>query len=103
MVCTLSKVSVGRHNYYTEVVAKDDYYRQGGENPGRYFGRGAELLSVTNLDIGYKDTTFRNLLFGKSPDGTVLRDLSVANRKSPSGVKEGPVLAWDFPRKGNCR
>lgn len=99
-VCTLSKVTVGRHNYYTEVIAKDDYYREGGESRGRFFGKGAAALSLTHTDIEYKDKRLQNLFLGISPEGTVLRNVSLTEReytlKGGEKVKALPNLGWDF-------
>ncbi len=99
-VCSLNKVTLGRHNYYTEVIAKDDYYREGGEAPGRFLGEGARILSLDDLEIGYKDKTLRDLFLGEAPGGQQLRRVSTTEReytlKNGQRVKDLPNLGWDF-------
>lgn len=57
-----SKQEVG---YYSDLG--EDYYVDGGEPPGTWWGTGAEELGLTGK-VG--PTEFRNILEGRSPDGT---------------------------------
>ena len=55
----------GQGNYYLE-LACEDYYLQGGEPPGRWFGKGAARF---NLSGEVQKDIFRNLLQGFDPEG----------------------------------
>jgi conjugative relaxase-like TrwC/TraI family protein len=52
-------------NYYLN-LASEDYYTKGFEPPGLWFGRGAELLSLSGT---LQEEMFRHVLAGMSPDG----------------------------------
>ena len=43
---SIGKMSVGQHAYYDE-LAKEDYYLEGGEPPGKWFGQGASALNLS--------------------------------------------------------
>lgn len=43
---SIGKMSVGQHAYYDE-LAKEDYYLEGGEPPGKWLGQGASALNLT--------------------------------------------------------
>lgn len=51
-------------NYYADLG--EDYYVDGGEPPGRWWGDGAEALGLSGI---VQPMAFRNLLAGKSADG----------------------------------
>lgn len=57
-----SKQEVG---YYADLG--EDYYVDGGEPPGTWWGEGAKELGLLGV---VQAATFRNILEGKSPDGT---------------------------------
>jgi conjugative relaxase-like TrwC/TraI family protein len=102
----MTGVTVGRSNYYTEVIARDDYYKEGGESPGRWYGKASERFALRDAEIGYKDKSLRNLMLGKDPHTQEqLRNVSLTSReyktKDPVTGKEtversDPKLAWDF-------
>jgi conjugative relaxase-like TrwC/TraI family protein len=54
---------------YYEELAKDDYYTQGGEPPGKWIGLGARAL---NLDSHIDTVDYRRIFNGFGPDGTPL-------------------------------
>ncbi len=106
MVCTLNRVGVSKANYYTEVIARDDYYQDGGEAPGRWYGEAAKIFGLENWEIGNKDKSFRNLMIGKDPvSGEQLRNVSLKVREYKETdrltgqtkiTRSEPKLAWDF-------
>ena len=106
MVCTNKDVSIGRANYYTEVIARDDYYKEGGEAPGRWYGAAAEALGVLDHEIGHKDKSLNDLMLGKDPlTGEKLRNVSLRVREQKLNnpitgeektKKIEPKLAWDL-------
>ena len=55
----------GQGNYYLQ-LAREDYYLEGGEPPGRWVGLGAEALS---LDGVVDRESLHNLLSGFDPKG----------------------------------
>jgi len=114
----MTGVGVGRSNYYTESIARDDYYKEGGESPGRWYGRAAERLLLSEVEIGYKDKGLARLMLGKDPvtDGVLrhvslrTREYTVINELTGEAYKtsdengnlidkkrvSSPKLAWDF-------
>ena len=61
---SIGAMGAGQGNYYLD-LAREDYYLEGGEPPGRWLGRGAEVLGLT----GEVDKqALRNLFLGVSPD-----------------------------------
>jgi len=102
----MTGVTVGRSNYYTEVIARDDYYKEGGESPGRWYGKASERFALEDAEIGYKDKSLRNLMLGKDPHTQEqLRNVSLTSReyKTKDSVtgketveRSDPKLAWDF-------
>jgi len=58
---SIGKMSVGQHAYYDE-LAKEDYYLDGGEPPGKWLGQGASALSLSG-EIRSKD--FSDLFAGE--------------------------------------
>ena len=43
--------------YYTQALGRADYYAQGGEGPGVWFGKGAERLGLSG-DCSASDVIF---------------------------------------------
>lgn len=58
----------GQENYYTN-LAREDYYVNGGEPPGRWWGSGAEKLGLTDR---VEKSELKALFRGSSPDGEAL-------------------------------
>lgn len=58
----------GQENYYSN-LAREDYYLHGGEPPGRWWGRGAEGLGLTDR---VEKSELKALFRGSSPDGEAL-------------------------------
>ena len=58
---SIGKMSVGQHAYYDE-LAKEDYYLEGGEPPGKWFGQGASAL---NLSGEVRSKEFSDLFAGE--------------------------------------
>jgi len=56
----------GRGEYYLH-LAREDYYLEGGEPPGEWYGEGAEQLGLSGE---IEQEHFRNLLRGYTPDGS---------------------------------
>jgi len=75
---------VGHADYYLE-LAQQDYYTAQGNDPGAWFGRGADQLG---LHGELRSQSFEHLLWGRSPDGK--RPL-VQNAGNPSRQ-----TAWDL-------
>ena len=55
----------GQGSYYID-LAREDYYLEGGEPPGRWFGKGANALELSG---SVEKEEFRQVLQGYSPDG----------------------------------
>lgn len=70
----------GQGNYYLE-LACEDYYHEGGEPPGKWYGKGAKHL---NLAGEVSKETFRNLLQGFNPTRTkpLVQNAGDKNRQS---------------------
>lgn len=63
---SIGAMSGGQAGYYLN-LAREDYYLQGGEPPGRWVGKGAEALGLVGE---VAPTELYNLFDGLSPDGT---------------------------------
>ena len=61
---TISKVSHAGQamGYYAE---KDDYYREGGSAPARFFGDGAAALGLAGPMVGENAAAFAAILEGR--------------------------------------
>ena len=70
--------------YYLE-LAREDYYTQGGEPPGKWLGEGAKALALNGR---VQDDVLRNLLAGFSPNGK-----SELVQNAGSAKRQG---AWDL-------
>lgn len=64
---SLPMKGVGHAEYYLN-LASEDYYTSSGEEPGCWFGRGAQALS---LGKEVRPDVYKNLLLGKTPDGSL--------------------------------
>ncbi len=84
MLSISAMTGAGQGKYYLN-LAREDYYLGGGEPPGRWLGKGAEILG---LEGKVERESFRHLLLGRSPDGS--RDL-VQN-----AGKENRQSGWDL-------
>lgn len=65
---SIHAMSMASEEYYT-TLAKEDYYLQGGEPPGRWFGSGAKKLGLSGK---VKPKDFKALFRGFSPKGKKL-------------------------------
>ncbi|MEI7578330.1 MAG: MobF family relaxase [Armatimonadota bacterium] len=65
---SVSVMSGGQASYYLS-LAREDYYVAGGEPPGKWYGKGAELLGLTGTVEGRQ---LYNLFDGRSGDGSTL-------------------------------
>ena len=63
---SIHKVSISGADYYVH-LAREDYYLNGGEPPGKWHGAGADDLGVKGEVVRAQ---FENLFQGFSPDGT---------------------------------
>jgi len=64
-IVSIGKLSSGSHNYYLN-LGQEDYYLEGGEPPGTWFGAGAEALGLKG---NVSKEVLSNLFRGYSPDG----------------------------------
>jgi hypothetical protein len=46
---SIGKMTMGQQDYYA-TLAREDYYLEGGEPPGRWLGRGAEAFEPGRRD-----------------------------------------------------
>jgi len=67
-VAMLSLQAIGDAEYYLE-LAREDYFLDGGEPPGQWFGRGAKALGLTGL---VTRAQLKGLIAGFGPDGLPL-------------------------------
>lgn len=63
---SVSGMSQGQEGYYLN-LAREDYYLNGGEPPGQWYGKGAESLGLFGEVDG---NALSNLFQGMSPDGS---------------------------------
>ena len=68
IVLSIGAMGGGQGEYYIG-LGREDYFLNGGEPPGKWFGRGAEDLHLTGI---VDANAFRNLLEGRSPEGRPL-------------------------------
>lgn len=76
---SIQAMSGGSEAYYL-ALAKEDYYRKGGEPPGRWYGKGAKLL---NLKGRIEDASLRHVLLGYDPASqqALVRNAGKENRQ----------------------
>lgn len=84
---SMSAMSAGQAGYYLG-LAREDYYLQGGEPPGQWFGRGAEALRLSGQ---VEANQLYNLFAGRSPTGAV----SLVQRQKHGGKAEHRP-GWDL-------
>ena len=80
----------GQGDYYLE-LACEDYYLEGGEPPGRWFGKGAKELGLGGL---LDKDAFRNLLSGFDPQG----DTALVQNAGESNRQSGWDLTFSAPK-----
>ena len=83
----MSAMSGGQAGYYIELSRREDYYLEGGEPSGRWFGEGAERLGLSGE---VSPDHLYNLFDGLSPCGRV----SLVQRQRHEG-KAGHRPGWD--------
>lgn len=81
---SIGSMSPGQGSYYLN-LAKGDYYTQGGEPLGQWYGAGAARLGLAGV---VEEQPFYHLLTGVAPDG---RSILV---KAPPGKEHNP--GWDL-------
>lgn len=84
MVASIAQMARGQENYYLE-LAREDYYLEGGEPPGKWLGKGAKQLGLAGKIQG---EDLKAVLAGFSPE---------AGRKlvQNAGMKNRQV-GWDM-------
>lgn len=80
---SIGAMSGGQENYYLE-LAREDYYLEGGEPPGRWLGRGARALGLSG-DV--QAAQLQDLFAGRRPGGAALVQNAGDRRRQPG---------WDF-------
>lgn len=101
-IVTMHKVTPGRYTYYTQAVAKDDYYSEKGEASGRWYGKGAQALGIEGRAIGYQDEAYQRVSHGFHPtNDEQLRRVDLKTRTYRATEKHEertvhPVLAYDL-------
>ena len=83
----MSAMSGGQASYYLG-LAREDYYLEGGEPPGIWFGKGAERLGLADQ---VEPNHLYNLFDGLSPDGS--RSL-IQNQRHDGKAEHRP--GWDL-------
>jgi len=86
----LSMASAHAETYYTD-LAREDYYLEGGEPPGRWLGTGAEKLVLPGT---VDKQTFLHLYRGFSPDGAEALVRNAGRSKPDGGLAHHP--GWDL-------
>lgn len=66
---SIRHMASGRENYYLQ-LAREDYFLEGGEPPGRWFG--SALASLGLVEGTVEKDTLRTLMDGFAPDGRPL-------------------------------
>ncbi len=78
MVASIAKMAQGAERYYAR-LAKEDYYLNGGEPPGRWIGEAASPLGLTGT-VNSKELS--NVIAGFGSDGTALvKNAGAKNRQ----------------------
>ena len=73
---SIGKMSAGQESYYAN-LAKEDYYLDGGEPPGQWFGRGSMEFGL----VGQVDNeVFRNLFSGRFGDRNLVQNAGSESR-----------------------
>ncbi|MCK4659383.1 MAG: relaxase domain-containing protein [Phycisphaerae bacterium] len=76
---SIAAMKAGQGNYYLN-LAREDYYLEGGEPPGRCLGRGADLLGLSGR---VERPDLQKLLDGFRPDGTKLTQNAGDENRQP--------------------
>lgn len=84
---SMSAMSSGQAGYYLG-LAREDYYLEGGEPPGRWFGSGAPMLGLTGQ---VEPDHLYNLFAGRTPRG----DRSLIQEQNHEGKAEHRP-GWDL-------
>ena len=72
-------MAAGQGRYYLE-LAREDYYLEGGEPPGLWWGKGAEALGLSGK---VERRQLERLLLGEAPDGRPLVQNAGNRRRQP--------------------
>jgi conjugative relaxase-like TrwC/TraI family protein len=83
-------VMAGGQGHYYQALAREDYYLNGGEPMGKWFGKGAEHFGLADKKVTAKD--LESLLDGLSPAGVPL----VQNAKGDANQKRRPGFDLTF-------
>ena len=77
---SIGQMSSGKEEYYLGLAA-EDYYTEGGEPPGRWYGEGATALG---LEGEVRGNELSNVFRGFSPDGNqpLVRNAGAADRRA---------------------
>lgn len=86
----LSMAAARAEGYYT-ALAREDYYLEGGEPPGKWLGRGAEQLGLAGP---VETIAFRNLYRGFSPDGNEKLVQNAGKARGDGKLSHHP--GWDL-------
>ena len=86
-------MSSGQAGYYLG-LAREDYYLEGGEPPGKWYGEGAEKLGLTGL---VQPTELYNLFDGLSPDGSIPL-VQLQNHEGKAVHRPGWDLTFSAPK-----
>lgn len=78
---SISAMAAGQENYYVQLTRQEDYYAQGGEKPGTWYGAGAKRLGLEG-EVRPEHLTL--IMQGRGPDGALLVQLQ-KNRQHRSG------------------
>lgn len=76
---SVGAMGAGQGNYYVG-LAREDYYLEGGEPLGHWWGDGARVLELTGA---VEKDALQNLLRGVSPEGQILVQNSGAKERQP--------------------
>jgi conjugative relaxase-like TrwC/TraI family protein len=90
---SISAMSGGQAGYYLS-LAREDYYLEGGEPPGRWYGEGAAVLGLANE---VQPDQLYNLFDGLSPDGSVSL-IQKQNHEDKAEHRPGWDLTFSAPK-----
>ena len=90
---SIGRLSAGQVKYYLD-LAREDYYLNGGEPPGRWWGKGAEALGLTG-QVGREE--FERVYAGYSPAGEPLVQ-NAGNRTGKRAHRPGFDLVFSAPK-----
>lgn len=90
---SIGAMSGGQANYYLS-LAREDYYLEGGEPPGKWFGKGAEAFGLTGT---VQPDELYNLFDGRSPGGETFL-VQKYRRKDSVAHRPGWDLTFSAPK-----